>query len=76
MSGLSSRAGVLRVHWEGDRWRLGFARDGSPTVSIKMADKLGALRSLGQYLGMFKQDARINGEAPLPVVLSSVEAAP
>jgi hypothetical protein len=55
---------------------MSFTPDGSPAVTVKMADKRAALKDLGQHLGLFKQqDVTVNGGAPIPVVLSSAEAA-
>jgi hypothetical protein len=33
---------------------IGAARDGSPTVNVRLADKRGALRDLAQHLGLFE----------------------
>jgi phage terminase small subunit len=54
---------------------LSFTRDGLPVVGVKMADKRAALRDLGHHLGLFKTDVRLTGAQPIPVVLSSAEAA-
>ena len=37
------------------------SRDGTPMVSVKLHDKLAALKALGQYLGLFKTEMRLNG---------------
>jgi phage terminase small subunit len=33
---------------------MGVARDGTPTINVKLADKRGALRDLAQHLGLFE----------------------
>lgn len=52
------------------------SRDGTPMVSVKLHDKLAALKSLGQHLGMFKIDVNMQGKGggPLQLVISNAEA--
>lgn len=52
-----------------DRERIGTLR------KIKLADKKGALDSLGRYLGMFVDKAEITGKDGGPVELSNAKAA-
>ena len=42
-------------------------------TKIKLADRIAALKLLGQLHGMFKQDVMLNGGRPIPVVLSQAE---
>lgn len=43
-------------------------------TKVKMVDRQAALAKLGQNLGMFKVDVKLNGGNPIPVVLSQAEA--
>ena len=40
---------------------------------IKLTDRISAMKLIGQQHGMFKSTTTVNGDAPIPVVLSPVE---
>ena len=42
-------------------------------TKIKLADRIAALKLLGQLHGMFKNDMTLNGGKAIPVVLSQAE---
>jgi hypothetical protein len=48
-------------------------RQGKRT-KVKLPDRIAALKLLGTHHGMFAQDVKLNGGAPIPVVLSSAES--
>jgi Terminase small subunit len=50
------------------------ARQGKRT-RIKLPDRIAALKLLGTHHGMFATDVKLNGGLPIPVVLSTAEAA-
>jgi len=42
-------------------------------TKIKLTDRISALKLIGQQHGMFKSETTVNGNAPIPVVLSQAE---
>lgn len=53
------------------------SKAGTPLISVKMADKLAALKLLGSHVGLFKTVAQIEGKGggPVQVVLTASESA-
>ena len=44
-------------------------------TKVKLCDRISALKLLGQQHGLFAQSVNVNGGVPIPIVLSSAEAA-
>jgi hypothetical protein len=42
-------------------------------TTIKLTDRISAMKLIGQQHGMFKRETTVNGDAPIPVVLSQAE---
>ena len=42
-------------------------------TKIKLTDRISAMKLIGQQHGMFKNETKVNGDAPIPVVLSQAE---
>lgn len=55
---------------------ISYSKDGQPSLEIKMAPKLDALKALGQHLSLFKMgiEATGKGGSPIQVILSSADA--
>ena len=48
-------------------------RGSGKRTKIKLTDRISALKLIGQQHGMFKSETTVNGDTPIPVVLSQAE---
>lgn len=54
---------------------MSFARDGTPVVAVRMADKRGALKDLGQFLKLFSERVEHTGRDGGPIELKAPDLA-